>query len=60
MTVQEFKDNFSSVKMIEFSKSDLLDLDFVSLIVHPNLKLRGTKADARRLLNQGGFKINDN
>ena len=33
--------------------------DFSSLLAHPSVSLRKTKADARRLIDQGGVSIND-
>lgn len=33
--------------------------DFSSLLAHPSVCLRKTKADARRLIDQGGVSIND-
>ena len=48
MTISEFEENFSEVPVIEIRKDETGDL--CSLIAHPKIKLRGTKADARRLI----------
>lgn len=59
MTADEIDQHFDNVQKISLGKDKLQELDFINLIVEPTIALRKTKTDARRLIQQGGFKIND-
>ena len=67
MNEDEFNKFFKGTSKIKINIADILadsknlkyQGDFSSLLVHPLVSLRKTKADARRLIEQGGVSINE-
>lgn len=58
MSQSDFEAWFGHTERVVLGKDELLSLDLCSLLTHKQVGLRKTKADARRVIEQGGVQVN--